>query len=59
MTRDLTAEERHYQHRKTFLKAAQYVDPKYHAALEGLIDDFELEFVGFEKGFVKEHYVPP
>ena len=38
------------QHRNTFLKAAQYVDPKYHAELEGLIKDFELEFVEFEPG---------
>lgn len=36
------------RHSEAFLKAAQFVDPKYHAELEGLIDDFELEFVGFE-----------
>ena len=40
------------RHSEAFLKAAQFVDPKYHAELEGLIDDFELEFVGFEKGGV-------
>lgn len=45
LTGDLTAEEKHRQHRETFLKAAQFVDPKYHAELEGLIEDFELEFV--------------
>ena len=36
------------EHCEAFLKAAQFVDPKYHAELEGLIEDFELEFVGFE-----------
>ena len=36
------------RHSEAFLKVAQFVDPKYHAELEGLIDDFELEFVGFE-----------
>ena len=31
------------EHCEAFLKAAQYVDPKYHAELEGLIEDFGLD----------------
>jgi hypothetical protein len=45
LTGDHTAEEKHRQHRETFLKAAQFVDPKYHAELEGLINDFDLELI--------------
>ena len=42
------------EHCEAFLKAAQFVDPKYHAELEGLIEDFELEFVGFEPGVAQK-----
>ena len=45
------------EHCEAFLKAAQFVDPKYRAELEGLINDFELEFVGFEPGVVRKE--PP
>ena len=34
-------------------KAARFVDSKYHAELEGLIDDFELELVGLSQNLLR------
>jgi len=37
------------KHCVDFLKAARYISPEYHAELEALIEDFDLEFWGAEK----------